>query len=104
MDHSIQSWDSVTVQGLLGCEEVVLESLSAAREIVCPLKPCTFISATAQWITDILEALRGLNCIESCQHFNSKRKKYDATEMYASEHYFNEKLSWYPNLDCFHNI
>ncbi len=75
MDHSIQSWDSVTVQGLLGCEEVVLESLSAGREMVCPLKPCTSIFATAQWITDILKALPGLNCTGSCQHFNSEGGK-----------------------------
>ena len=75
MDHSIQSWDSVTVQDLLGCEEVVLKSLSAGREMVCPLKLCTSIFATAQWITDILEALPGLNCIGSCQHFNPQREK-----------------------------
>lgn len=75
MDHSIQLWDSVTVQGLLGCEEVVLESLSAGREMVCPLKPCTSIFATAQWITDILEALPGLTCIGSCQRFSPERGK-----------------------------
>lgn len=75
MDHSIQLWDSVTVQGLLGCEEVVLESLSAGRKMVCPLKLCTSIFATAQWITDISEALPGLNRTGLCQHFHSERGK-----------------------------
>lgn len=65
----------MTVQGLLGYEEVVLENPSAGREMVCPLKPCTSISAMAEWITDISEALPGLNCIELCQHFNLEKGK-----------------------------
>lgn len=59
----------MTVQGLLVCEEVVLESLSAGREMVCPLKPCTSIFATEQGVTNILEALPGP---DSCQHFKGK--------------------------------
>lgn len=58
------------MQGLLGCEEVALRRLFAAREMGCRRKTCTSIVGMAQWITDILEALPGSIYTEPGRHFN----------------------------------
>lgn len=53
----------MTAAGLLALEQVVLQSLSASWETFSPIKLRIVVFATAQEITDILEALPGLKIV-----------------------------------------